>query len=79
MKFSLASAGSGQIQLWQFLLELLSDRRHAEVIKWNYDVNIGISFFKHQVITWEGTQGEFKVHNKFVKPNPFQMTLVRHA
>lgn len=32
IKFSLASAGSGQIQLWQFLLELLSDRRHAEVI-----------------------------------------------
>jgi hypothetical protein len=33
----------GQIQLWQFLLELLSDRR-----------NMGC-------ITWEGTQGEFKL------------------
>uniref|UniRef100_A0A914CTS2 ETS domain-containing protein n=1 Tax=Acrobeloides nanus TaxID=290746 RepID=A0A914CTS2_9BILA len=39
----LASAGSGQIQLWQFLLELLSDSRNAESI------------------TWEGTQGEFKL------------------
>lgn len=39
----LASAGSGQIQLWQFLLELLSDSRNAEAI------------------TWEGTQGEFKL------------------
>ncbi|KAI1721939.1 ets-domain-containing protein [Ditylenchus destructor] len=39
----LASAGSGQIQLWQFLLELLSDNRNAESI------------------TWEGTQGEFKL------------------
>ena len=35
--------GSGQIQLWQFLLELLSDSRNAESI------------------TWEGTQGEFKL------------------
>ncbi|VDK73626.1 unnamed protein product [Litomosoides sigmodontis] len=39
----LASAGSGQIQLWQFLLELLSDSRYAESI------------------TWEGTNGEFKL------------------
>uniref|UniRef100_A0A0K0FPE3 ETS domain-containing protein n=1 Tax=Strongyloides venezuelensis TaxID=75913 RepID=A0A0K0FPE3_STRVS len=39
----LASAGSGQIQLWQFLLELLSDSRNADSI------------------TWEGTQGEFKL------------------
>uniref|UniRef100_A0A0N5A4C3 ETS domain-containing protein n=1 Tax=Parastrongyloides trichosuri TaxID=131310 RepID=A0A0N5A4C3_PARTI len=39
----LASAGSGQIQLWQFLLELLSDSRNSESI------------------TWEGTQGEFKL------------------
>ena len=36
-------AGSGQIQLWQFLLELLSDPNHAGVI------------------TWEGTNGEFKI------------------
>ena len=36
-------AGSGQIQLWQFLLELLSDSRNAECI------------------TWEGTNGEFKL------------------
>ncbi|KAK3085947.1 hypothetical protein FSP39_011169 [Pinctada imbricata] len=35
--------GSGQIQLWQFLLELLSDSSNA-----NY-------------ITWEGTNGEFKL------------------
>ncbi|CAG2229522.1 transcriptional regulator ERG homolog [Mytilus edulis] len=35
--------GSGQIQLWQFLLELLSDSSLA-----NY-------------ITWEGTNGEFKL------------------
>ncbi|XP_062842149.1 fli-1 proto-oncogene, ETS transcription factor-related sequence isoform X2 [Trichomycterus rosablanca] len=35
--------GSGQIQLWQFLLELLSD-----------SANSGI-------ITWEGTNGEFKM------------------
>ncbi|KAM3719113.1 Transcription factor [Dirofilaria immitis] len=39
----LASTGSGQIQLWQFLLELLSDSRYAESI------------------TWEGTNGEFKL------------------
>jgi hypothetical protein len=30
----LASAGSGQIQLWQFLLELLSDCRQAKYITW---------------------------------------------
>ncbi|KAK7114091.1 hypothetical protein V1264_000212 [Littorina saxatilis] len=35
--------GSGQIQLWQFLLELLSDSRNAGCI------------------TWEGTNGEFKL------------------
>lgn len=35
--------GSGQIQLWQFLLELLSDSRNADCI------------------TWEGTNGEFKL------------------
>uniref|UniRef100_A0A1I8AJE6 ETS domain-containing protein n=1 Tax=Steinernema glaseri TaxID=37863 RepID=A0A1I8AJE6_9BILA len=39
----LANAGSGQIQLWQFLLELLSDSSNANLI------------------TWEGTQGEFKL------------------
>jgi hypothetical protein len=36
-------AGSGQIQLWQFLLELLSDSANAGCI------------------TWEGTNGEFKL------------------
>ena len=36
-------AGSGQIQLWQFLLELLSDSSNANCI------------------TWEGTNGEFKL------------------
>ena len=36
-------SGSSQIQLWQFLLELLSDSRNAEFI------------------TWEGTNGEFKL------------------
>uniref|UniRef100_A0A3B5N1R0 Fli-1 proto-oncogene, ETS transcription factor-related sequence n=1 Tax=Xiphophorus couchianus TaxID=32473 RepID=A0A3B5N1R0_9TELE len=35
--------GSGQIQLWQFLLELLSDSNNAAII------------------TWEGTNGEFKM------------------
>lgn len=35
--------GSGQIQLWQFLLELLSDSGNAGCI------------------TWEGTNGEFKL------------------
>ncbi|KAG5679221.1 hypothetical protein PVAND_008804 [Polypedilum vanderplanki] len=39
----LASSGSGQIQLWQFLLELLSDSTNAGCI------------------TWEGTNGEFKL------------------
>ncbi|EDW51641.1 GM23994 [Drosophila sechellia] len=39
----LASSGSGQIQLWQFLLELLSDSNNASCI------------------TWEGTNGEFKL------------------
>ena len=36
-------AGSGQIQLWQFLLELLSDSGNSNCI------------------TWEGTNGEFKL------------------
>nr|CAH7731388.1 unnamed protein product [Callosobruchus chinensis] len=36
-------SGSGQIQLWQFLLELLSDSSNAACI------------------TWEGTNGEFKL------------------
>ncbi|CAM9772276.1 unnamed protein product, partial [Lampetra fluviatilis] len=39
----LANPGSGQIQLWQFLLELLSDCANAGCI------------------TWEGTNGEFKM------------------
>ncbi|XP_015925829.3 transcriptional regulator Erg [Parasteatoda tepidariorum] len=39
----LASSGSGQIQLWQFLLELLSDSNNSSCI------------------TWEGTNGEFKL------------------
>ncbi|XP_071092046.1 retroviral integration site protein Fli-1 homolog isoform X2 [Haliotis cracherodii] len=39
----LSSSGSGQIQLWQFLLELLSDSQNAACI------------------TWEGTNGEFKL------------------
>ncbi|KAM4628075.1 Friend leukemia integration 1 transcription factor isoform 5-T5 [Polymixia lowei] len=38
-----AKEGSGQIQLWQFLLELLSDSANAGCI------------------TWEGTNGEFKM------------------
>lgn len=37
------SLGSGQIQLWQFLLELLSDSSNSNCI------------------TWEGTNGEFKM------------------
>jgi len=43
VSFLLLRAGSGQIQLWQFLLELLSDCNNAGCI------------------TWEGTQGEFKL------------------
>uniref|UniRef100_A0AC35F0G4 ETS domain-containing protein n=1 Tax=Panagrolaimus sp. PS1159 TaxID=55785 RepID=A0AC35F0G4_9BILA len=43
MSSKLASSGSGQIQLWQFLMELLSDVANKEII------------------TWEGTQGEFKL------------------
>ncbi|XP_025114924.1 transcriptional regulator ERG-like isoform X2 [Pomacea canaliculata] len=39
----LSATGSGQIQLWQFLLELLSDSANAGCI------------------TWEGTNGEFKL------------------
>ncbi|CAJ0586864.1 unnamed protein product, partial [Mesorhabditis spiculigera] len=39
----LAHSGSGQTQLWQFLMELLADQRNAEII------------------TWEGSQGEFKL------------------
>ncbi|XP_063055550.1 fli-1 proto-oncogene, ETS transcription factor-related sequence isoform X2 [Engraulis encrasicolus] len=39
----LANPGSGQIQLWQFLLELLSDSNNSNII------------------TWEGTNGEFKM------------------
>ncbi|XP_073769953.1 transcriptional regulator ERG isoform X12 [Danio rerio] len=39
----LANPGSGQIQLWQFLLELLSDSCNSSCI------------------TWEGTNGEFKM------------------
>lgn len=30
----LSGAGSGQIQLWQFLLELLSDRANLNCIAW---------------------------------------------
>ena len=29
------SGNNGQIQLWQFLLELLTDKTHREVIQWN--------------------------------------------
>lgn len=39
----LVAQGSGQIQLWQFLLELLGDTSNATCI------------------TWEGTNGEFKL------------------
>ncbi|XP_020717288.1 DNA-binding protein D-ETS-6-like isoform X2 [Ceratitis capitata] len=39
----LVAQGSGQIQLWQFLLELLADSSNASCI------------------TWEGTNGEFKL------------------
>ena len=41
--FIFVCTGSGQIQLWQFLLELLSDCSNAGCI------------------TWEGTNGEFKM------------------
>ncbi|KAJ8913418.1 hypothetical protein NQ315_017161 [Exocentrus adspersus] len=39
----LVAQGSGQIQLWQFLLELLNDSSNSACI------------------TWEGTNGEFKL------------------
>jgi len=39
----LVAQGSGQIQLWQFLLELLADSSNSAYI------------------TWEGTNGEFKL------------------
>nr|CAD7581026.1 unnamed protein product [Timema californicum] len=39
----LVAQGSGQIQLWQFLLEMLADSSNAACI------------------TWEGTNGEFKL------------------
>lgn len=39
----LVAQGSGQIQLWQFLLELLGDSANSACI------------------TWEGTNGEFKL------------------
>ena len=42
-KMYLFIQGSGQIQLWQFLLELLSDSGNSNCI------------------TWEGTNGEFKL------------------
>nr|CAD7403537.1 unnamed protein product [Timema poppensis] len=43
MHYAFLQYGSGQIQLWQFLLELLSDSSNANCI------------------TWEGTNGEFKL------------------
>lgn len=43
IKYTYRISGSGQIQLWQFLLELLSDSSNAGCI------------------TWEGTNGEFKL------------------
>ncbi|KAF6776051.1 hypothetical protein AHF37_04585 [Paragonimus kellicotti] len=42
-EFTGQTNGSGQIQLWQFLLELLSDHQNLACI------------------TWEGTNGEFKL------------------
>ncbi|OTF73308.1 hypothetical protein BLA29_012517, partial [Euroglyphus maynei] len=52
---------SGQIQLWQFLLELLSDSGNSNCI------------------TWEGTNGEFKLTDpEFISlffSNPNQMKI----
>lgn len=42
-RLNATSFSGGQIQLWQFLLELLSDRVNT------------------YCITWEGTNGEFKM------------------
>lgn len=47
----LVAQGSGQIQLWQFLLEMLADSSNASVI------------------TWEGTNGEFKLTDPGNKHN----------
>lgn len=48
----LVAQGSGQIQLWQFLLEMLSDSSNSASI------------------TWEGTNGEFKLTDPGANSSP---------
>jgi len=33
-RFAERAGNNGQIQLWQFLLELLTDRQYSEIIEW---------------------------------------------
>ena len=63
--FYIPILGSGQIQLWQFLLELLSDSANS-----GYFVNFFLIVCPRKLIkygliysciTWEGTNGEFKL------------------
>ena len=41
----LVSQGSGQIQLWQFLLELLADSQHISIISWEGRIRVSCVFF----------------------------------
>ena len=40
----LVSQGSGQIQLWQFLLELLADSQHISIISWEGRIRVSCVF-----------------------------------
>ena len=40
----LVSQGSGQIQLWQFLLELLADSQHISIISWEGRIRFSCVF-----------------------------------
>lgn len=60
------SGNNGQIQLWQFLLELLTSREHKTIIHWmgtywrdQFYTTKSIYFFSFSL----GTQGEFKLSN----------------
>lgn len=69
----LVAQGSGQIQLWQFLLELLADSSNSDFIKWEgtqckEEKNIDFFFFGfsqakhfHRLCIYLGTAGEFKL------------------
>ncbi|XP_048487887.1 DNA-binding protein Ets97D [Plutella xylostella] len=67
------SGNNGQIQLWQFLLELLTSAEYYHVIRWFGDGNNGqiqlwqfllellTSAEYYHVIRWFGTEGEFRL------------------